>query len=46
MWAEPSFGGDSTYLVTGSGSKSESVAIDDAVKDLAQRIIERTVEDW
>mgnify|MGYP000975259505 CR=1 FL=1 len=46
VWTEPSFGGESTYLVDGPSAKSESVAIDEAVKDLAQRIIERTVEDW
>lgn len=46
MWSEPSFVGETTYFVTGPNAKSESTAIDDALKDLAQRILERTVEDW
>jgi hypothetical protein len=46
MWSEPNFAGDTTYFATGAGSKSENTAIDDAIKDLGQRIIERTVEDW
>lgn len=46
LWTEPSFAGDTTYFPSGLYAKAESVAIDDAVKDLAQRIIERTVEDW
>jgi len=46
VWVEPGFSGDTTYLLVGPNAKSESAAIDDAVKDLAQRIIERTVEDW
>ncbi|MCX5681930.1 MAG: LPS assembly lipoprotein LptE [Candidatus Omnitrophica bacterium] len=46
MWSEGSFVGDTTYFVTGPNSKSESTAIDDAIKDIAQRILERTVEDW
>lgn len=46
MWSESTFVGDTTYFVSGANAKSESTAIDDAIKDLAQRILERTVEDW
>lgn len=46
MWTEPGFSGDTTYFLSGPAARSESAAIDDAVNDLAQRIIERTVEDW
>ncbi len=46
LWTEPSFGGEATYFLTGSHAIPESEAIDKAVKDLAQRVIERTVEDW
>lgn len=43
LWQEPSFSGEATYL-TSSGS--ESAALDAALKDLAMRIVARTVEDW
>ena len=46
LWEEPNFTGEATYFVTGSLAKSEEAAIDEAVVDLARRIVERTVEDW
>lgn len=46
MWEEPSFSGESTYYVSGPLAKAESVAIDETLKDLAQRAVARTVEDW
>ncbi len=45
-WSERSFVGDAEYFVSGSLAKSEEAAIDDAVLDLARRIVERTVENW
>lgn len=46
VWDEPSFTGTSTYFTTGAQAKPETTAINDAVNDLARRIVERTVEDW
>ena len=46
IWKEPSFMGQSTYTVSGPNAKTESQALNDAVKDLAQRVVERTVEAW
>ncbi|MFH1776389.1 MAG: LptE family protein [Candidatus Omnitrophota bacterium] len=46
VWRERSFSGETTYFTTGAGAKSEQAAKLDAVKDLAQRIIDRTVETW
>lgn len=46
LWAEKGFAGETTYRVAGSGAKSESAAIRDAISDLAKRIVERTVEAW
>lgn len=46
VWEEPSFAGESTYYTTGPQAKSESAAIDEALKDLALRIVARTIEDW
>ena len=46
VWTEPNFSGDTTYFTSGALAKSEGTAIEDAVNDLARRIIERTIENW
>jgi len=49
VWEENGFTGDFTYFTsfTRSGTpKSEDVAVNDAINDLARRIVERTVEEW
>ena len=46
VWSEPNFSGDTTYFTTGSLAKSESAALQDALTDLARRVVERTIEDW
>ncbi len=46
LWEEPSFSGDTTYFLTGPLAKSETVALEDALTDLARRVVERTIEDW
>ena len=38
--------GDTTYFTTGSLQKSETEALDDAMSDLARRIVNRIVENW
>jgi hypothetical protein len=46
IWEEKNFTGDTTYFNSGPNAKSESTAVSDALKDLARRIVERTVEMW
>lgn len=46
MWTEDRFTGEATYFVTGPNATSEAAAIDEALEDLARRIVERTIEDW
>jgi hypothetical protein len=46
LWEEIGFTGDTTYFIIGPQVKSEDAAVNDAIKDLARRIIERTVEQW
>jgi len=46
LWEEKSFTGDTTYFTRGTSAKSEDTAINDAITDLARRIVERTVEQW
>ena len=45
-WTETGFVGEATYFVTGASARSEEAAVEDALTDLARRIVERTVEDW
>ncbi len=45
-WEEPEFVGETTYFVTGPHAKTEAAAIEDALKDLGRRVVERTIEDW
>jgi len=46
LWQENNFTGDTTYFASGSQAKSEAEALNDAISDLARRIVERTVEQW
>jgi len=46
LWHKTNFAGDTSYYTTGSYVKSESQALEDAVADLARRIVETTVEIW
>lgn len=45
MW-EDRIVGDTTYFVQGTLTKTETEAVDDAVEDLARRIVEKTVIQW
>lgn len=46
MWEEERLTGDTTYFEVGANAESESAALDRAIKDLARRVVERTVENW
>lgn len=46
IWEEKGLIGDYTYFVSGPNAKSESTAIDEAVKDISRRIVDRVVEEW
>ena len=46
LWTESSFTGEATYFTTGPEARSESAALEDALTDLARRVVERTVEAW
>ena len=46
MWAENRFMGQTDYPVSGPNAITESKALKNAVKDLSNRIVERTVEAW
>lgn len=46
MWEENGFTGESTYRTTGRFAASEDTARDEAMEDLAKRIVERTIEGW
>lgn len=46
LWRERSFMGREDYNLVGKDSLSEEAAIRKAIRDLAKRIVERTVEAW
>jgi len=46
LWQEKGFAGESTYRLSGEFAKSERSALEVAIKDLARRVVERTVENW
>jgi len=47
VWDEPNFAGEQTYFTPGhTGSKSDDTVVNEAILDLARRIVERTVEEW
>jgi hypothetical protein len=46
IWRSASFAGESSQRTEGALTKSEEVAKAEAVKDLARRVIEKTIEVW
>jgi hypothetical protein len=46
IWQKNNFSGDTSYYITGTRTKSEKDALDDAIKDLARRVVEGFVEVW
>jgi len=46
LWEKNGFAGDISYYTTGRYVKSENQALEEAVADLARRIVETTVEIW
>lgn len=46
MWIENNFAGEATFFREGPKATSEESAVQEAVVDLARRIVERTVENW
>lgn len=46
VWEEKNFTGNATYFVSGPQAKSEDQAVQEAIKDLSRRIVERVVEQW
>ena len=46
VWEENGFTGIFSYFTTGQYAQSENMVINNAVDDLARRIVERTVEEW
>jgi hypothetical protein len=46
IWEEKGLIGDYSYFVSGPNAKSESTAIDEAIKDISRRIVDGVVEQW
>lgn len=46
LYEEKNFIGETTYFTTGTVAKSENAAVNDALTDLARRVVERAVDQW
>lgn len=46
LFEEENVTGDTTYFTTGALQKTEASALNDAMSDLARRIVNRIVENW
>ncbi len=46
LFEEENITGDTTYFTTGTLQKTETSALNDAMSDLARRIVNKIVEDW
>ncbi len=46
IWEEKNFVGDTTFSTTGPRVKSEEKAVEEAMTELARRIVDRVVEEW
>jgi Lipopolysaccharide-assembly len=46
LFEEDNVAGDTTYFTTGTLQKTETAALNDAMSDLARRIINKIVENW
>lgn len=46
MWKQDNFVGEADYFISGAQATTEDSAVEDAVTDLARRIVERTIENW
>ncbi|MFH1847795.1 MAG: LPS assembly lipoprotein LptE [Candidatus Omnitrophota bacterium] len=46
VWQVSNFAGESTYRTSGSLLKTEDTAKNEAVEDLARRLVEKTIEVW
>jgi len=46
LFEEDGITGDTTYFIAGTLQKTETAALNDAMSDLARRIVNRIVENW
>ncbi|MGA2774905.1 MAG: LPS assembly lipoprotein LptE [Candidatus Omnitrophota bacterium] len=46
LYQENNFTGDTTYYTSGTTAISESAAVNNALVDLARRVVERAVDQW
>ena len=46
FWEESGFAGEGDYFVRGPIVGTEAQAVEEAVEDLARRVVERTIENW
>ena len=46
LWEKTYFEGEATYKMSGQFATSEDAAREEAIEELARRVVERTIENW
>lgn len=46
IWQENGFVGEAEYFISGPDAITEAAAVENAIVDLARRVVERTIENW
>lgn len=46
IWTEPNFSGNEEYFVTEVRAQGQRAATIEAIKDLAEKVVDRVTEDW
>jgi len=46
IWRERGFAGEATYRTSGKYEQTDSQTVNEAIKDLARRVVNRTIENW
>ncbi len=46
IWAERSFQGDGSYFIEQSGGRTFNEAVDESLREITERILNLTVQDW
>jgi len=46
LWTEQGWAGQALYRTSGKYEQTDSQTLDEAIQDLARRVVDRTIEDW
>lgn len=46
MWTQTNVSGEATYFLSGPNASSEEAAVEEAIEDLARRVVAKVIENW